>query len=314
MKCRKCGQPAVINMRRHKLALCGMCYLDWFPEQVAKAIKRYKMFSVDDRVLVAVSGGKDSLGLWDILLRLGYQADGLYINLGIQHQGYSEASLAQIHAFVKARAEEGLDLRLHVADVKKEYGQSVVDLVAQRRGRKPCSLCGLIKRHVMNRMAYEGGYSVLATGHNLDDEAATLLQNTLHWQTGYLGKQKPVLPAIHPRLAKKVKPLCLLYERESAAYTLIRPIEYIIDECPYSVRATSIFHKGLLNRMDERSPGAKLQFYLSFLRAKAEGRATFEQLAPPEFRTCTDCGQPTLALGLCSFCRLWVDPQDTADA
>ena len=314
MKCRKCGQPAVINMRRHKLALCEPCYLDWFPEQVAKAIKRFKMFSFDDRVLVAVSGGKDSLGLWDILLRLGYQVDGVYINLGIQHQGYSDASIAQIHAFVLARAKEGLDLRLHVADVKQMHGQGVPGLVAQKRGRKPCSLCGLIKRHIMNRVAYQGDYAVLATGHNLDDEAATLLQNTLHWQTGYLGRQQPVLPSTHPRLARKVKPLCLLYERESAAYTLIRGIEYIYEECPYSVRAKSIFFKQMLNQMDERSPGAKLQFYLSFLQAKEEGRAEFEKLAPPEFRTCARCGQPTLAPDLCSFCRLWVDPESLAIA
>ena len=83
MKCRKCKEKAAINMRQHKLALCKPHFLEWIPEQTQRFIVKYKMFGREDRVLVAVSGGKDSLSLWDILMRLGYQADGLYIGLGI---------------------------------------------------------------------------------------------------------------------------------------------------------------------------------------------------------------------------------------
>jgi tRNA-5-methyluridine54 2-sulfurtransferase len=315
MKCRKCSRTAVINMRRHKLALCDACFLEWFPAQAAKAIKRYSMIAPGERVLVAVSGGKDSLGLWDILLRLGYHADGVYIDLGIGHEDYSVSSLSYIERFVEARAAEGVSLQLHVIDIAEQYGQTVPDLAQGRRpggGRKACSLCGLIKRHEMNRVAHEGGYAVLATGHNLDDEAATLLQNALHWQTGYLGRQSPALPSIHSHLARKVKPLCHLYERESAAYTLVRGIDYIQEECPYSTRATSIFFKGLLDQLEARSPGAKLQFYLAFLAARREGRVEFEQLAAPEFSTCDRCGQPTLAPDLCAFCRIWEAGSDGA--
>jgi tRNA-5-methyluridine54 2-sulfurtransferase len=70
-------------MRQHKLALCKEHYLEWIPEQTERFIKKYKMFSREEKVIVAVSGGKDSLSLWDILVRLGYKADGLYIGLGI---------------------------------------------------------------------------------------------------------------------------------------------------------------------------------------------------------------------------------------
>src|SRR5512137_2358240 len=83
MKCRKCGNEAVINMRQHKLALCGEHFLEWVPEQTQRFIEKYEMFTPHERILVAVSGGKDSLSLWDVLLRLGYRADGLYIGLGI---------------------------------------------------------------------------------------------------------------------------------------------------------------------------------------------------------------------------------------
>jgi len=301
MRCRKCGATAVINMRQHKLALCEEHFLEWIPQQTQRAIQKYRMFGPKDKILVAVSGGKDSLSLWDVLLRLGYRVEALYIHLGIDGGGYSDSSLEYVERFAAAR--EGA--RFHVVDLKAEYGQSVPELARRtHRGRKPCALCGLVKRHIMNRVAYEGGYAAIATGHNLDDEVAVLMQNTLRWQTGYLARQAPVLPSTHPKLARKVKPFVRLYERETAAYAIVRGIDYIYDECPYAVGSTTNFYKELLNQLEGRSPGAKLGFYLSFLQAKREGMFSLAEDAL-ELKECEKCGQPTTAPGLCAFCRLW---------
>ncbi len=343
MKCRKCGEVAVMNMRQHKLALCADHFTEWVPAQVEKSIRKYRMFTPEDLVLVAVSGGKDSLALWDILLRLGYRADGLYLGLGIDGGfGYSDESQRQCEAFAKSLASgyqgmresgnqeveapvgQGVPIqdpvvpdtqipdrwlpKLHTLSVPDAYGESIPEVARRvRRGRgKPCSVCGLIKRHEMNRIAHEMGYLVLATGHNLDDEAAVLFGNTLTWQVGYLARQGPVLPE-SDGFARKVKPLCRLYEREMAAYCLVRGIDYIYEECPYSFGATSIAHKELLAEMERKSPGAKQNFYLSFLRAKQNGFLDdrHQELAP-SMHACERCGQPTTAPGLCAFCRLWV--------
>jgi tRNA(Ile)-lysidine synthase TilS/MesJ len=278
VKCKKCGQVAVINMRHHRLTLCEECYLEWFPQQVQRAIRKYKMFGPQDKILVAVSGGKDSLSLWDVLLDLGCHADGLYINLGIGNGDYSSTSLRKVVQFAEGR--EGA--RFQVVDIKETYGQSVPELAkTKQRGRRVCSLCGLVKRHVMNRIAYEGSYAAIATGHNLDDEAATLMSNTLQWETGYLARQAPV----------------------------VRGIDYIYDECPYAVGAKTIFYKSLLNQLENRSPGAKMQFYLQFLKAKEEGRFTAAEGEEVTLNECQSCGQPTTAPGLCAFCRLWVSNQ-----
>jgi uncharacterized protein (TIGR00269 family) len=304
MKCRTCGEPASINMRQHKLALCRTHYLEWIPEQTERFIHKYEMFDRDARVLVAVSGGKDSLALWDVLTRLGYVADGLYIGLGIDGGiGYSAESHRLAQAFSEANG-----LNLLVVDVAEVEGASIPEAARlTHRGRdKPCSVCGLTKRHVMNRMARDGGYDVLATGHNLDDEAATLFGNTLSWSTGYLARQGPVLPAQSAGLARKVKPFFRFYERETAAYALLRGIEYIYDECPYSVGATSIEHKETLNRLEAARPGAKLAFYLSFLEAKRSGAfAVPAGRSAGELPPCPRCGQPTSAPELCAFCRTW---------
>jgi uncharacterized protein (TIGR00269 family) len=301
MKCRTCGQKAAVNMRQHKLALCKEHYLEWVPVQVDRSIEKYAMFSRQDKILVAVSGGKDSLSLWDILTRLGYRADGLYLCLGIE-QGINYSSESQ-HLTEKFAA--GNNLKLHVVDVKEEYGRTVPEFARRsHRGQtKPCSVCGLIKRHEMNRIARDLGYDVLATGHNLDDEAAVLFGNTLTWSGEYLLRQGPVLPGT-PGLARKVKPLCRLYEREMLAYALLRGIGYIYEECPFAEGASSIYYKELLNRLENDRPGAKLSFYLSFLEARKSGLFAGRETVRAELHPCPKCGQPTSSTGPCSFCRL----------
>ena len=301
MKCRTCGQKAVVNMRQHKLALCKEHFLEWIPEQTERFIEKYGMFTHEEKVLVAVSGGKDSLSLWDILQRLGYQADGLYICLGIDEGlNYSSESQRLTENFA---AEHGL--KLHIVDIQKEYGATIPEFALRsHRGRgKPCSVCGLVKRHVMNRIARDLGYDVLATGHNLDDEAAVLFGNTLSWAGEYLLRQGPVLSETWG-LARKVKPVCRIYEREMLAYALLQGIEYIYDECPYSIGSTSIYYKQLLNKLESDRPGAKQSFYLSFLEARNSGLFAEREDVQAELHSCPNCGQPTSAPGLCSFCKM----------
>ena len=303
MRCRKCGAPAAINMREHKLALCAEHYPEWFIQQTERAILKYQMFARGDRILVAVSGGKDSLALWDVLLKLNYWADALYIDLGIDGGcAYSTHSKEKALAYA-AQHPEG---RLTVISIPELYGEAIPETARRRRrGERPCSICGLVKRHEMNRIALEQGYTVLATGHNLDDEAAVLFGNVMHWQTGYLLRQGPVLPADGQGLARKVKPFCNFYERETAAYTLLQGIDYIYDECPYAVGATSLAHKDVLNQMEHEGAGTKRHFYTKFLNAKRDGLFRDAEDAQPAMHPCPRCGQPTTSIDLCSFCRLW---------
>lgn len=304
MKCSKCGSTAVINMRQHRLRMCAEHFVEWFGSITQRTIEKYEMFTPADKVLVAVSGGKDSLALWDVLLREGYQAVGMYISLGIDEEiSYSDKSLEMCRRFVVQHHPEA---QLHVVDLGTEYGQTLPDLArTKRRGRgKPCAVCGLVKRHIMNRIARDGSFAAIATGHNLDDEVAVLMQNTLHWQTGYLARQAPVLEE-REGLARKVKPLVRIYEREAAAYALVRGIDYIYDECPFAKGSTTNRYKDLLNQLELTSPGAKQQFYLHFLQARDAGRVTFAEAERTDLNPCTRCGQPTTAGELCAFCRLW---------
>lgn len=292
MKCKKCGEKAVIKLRAHNISLCLPHFLEFFERRVSEAIKRYGLLQPGEKVLVAVSGGKDSLNTWKVLQRLGYKADGLYIDLGIEE--YSETSKEKAKTFARK-----LGSNLKIVSVKEVLGVTIPE--ALKKGeRNPCATCGLVKRYIMNQEALAGGYSAVATGHNLDDEAAVLLSNVLNWKLGYLGRQSPLLPSWHPRLAKKVKPLCEITERESAAYALLNRIDYIYEECPFSSGATTLFYKDILNEIEMRSPGTKLRFYREFLK---KAKALFETPSPEKLEECPSCGLPT-TYPPCAFCRL----------
>jgi uncharacterized protein (TIGR00269 family) len=292
MKCRKCGERATIELRRHNTAFCAADFQEFFTKQVREAIRKHRMFVPDEPVLVAVSGGKDSLALWDVLIGDGYRTTGLYLDLGIFE--YSVESRAKCEAFAAARG-----VPLIVSTVAEEVG-APIPIIKQVTRRPACSGCGLSKRYLMNRVALEHGFPVVATGHNLDDEAATLFGSVMHWQTDALPRQSPALASTHPKLVRRVKPLYRLSELETAAYAFLRKIDYIVEECPFAKGATSIAHKEILNRMEEASPGAKHNFLFGFLE---KARAAFERAEGVELKECARCGQVTTGT-LCAFCKL----------
>lgn len=292
MKCRKCGGSAALELRRHNAAFCQPHFIEFFRRQVGEAIAKHRMFTRDETVMVAVSGGKDSLALWDVLLAEGYPTAGLYLDLGIFE--YSQESKARCEAFAAARGQ-----KLVIERVTDQLGAAVPEV--QKVTRRPaCSACGLSKRYLMNKAAFAHGYPVVATGHNLDDEAATLFGSVMHWQMDALPRQSPVLPSTHPKLVRRVKPLYRLSELETAAYAFLRGIEYIVEECPFSRGATSLRHKEVLNRLEEASPGAKHNFLFGFLE---KARPAFERLEGVTLLECSSCGQVTTG-EVCAFCKL----------
>lgn len=295
MRCHRCRRTANVEIRRSRIAFCAVCYPDWFREQVEDRIRHERMFGRTERVLVAVSGGKDSLALWHALTKLGYRADGMYIRLGIGD--YSRRSQAKCEAFA-----EKWGLTLHQVDLKEDEGFEVPDLREARSG-KPCAACGAVKRYHFNRIAADLGYDVVATGHNLDDEAATLFGNVVHWNVDYLGRQGPVLESTHPKLVRKVKPLYRHSERETAAYCVISRIDYIIEECPMAKGAKSLAYKDMLNTLEEQQPGAKHRFVVGFLKQGRGAVATGGFDPSRDLRECERCGQPTTNR-VCSYCAL----------
>lgn len=297
MKCTVCGDSALVDVRRANANFCHDHFNAFTHRQVERAIKDFAMFTHSDKLLVAVSGGKDSLALWHILDELNYDVTGLYIALGIGD--YSTASEEFTRNFAAER-----DLKLHVVDLQEAYDYDI-PTGSRAAKRSPCSACGISKRHVFDRVARDHGFDVLLTGHNLDDEAAVLFGNVLRWNVDYLARQLPVLPA-GDGFPKKVKPLVRLAERDTAAYCILNGIDYVVDECPMAGGNRHIGYKESLNEIELASPGSKTAFYFEFLDKAQHLLATGLQGDGDNdngIGVCTVCGSPA-GSEICSFCRL----------
>lgn len=293
MKCKVCGAQSVIRLRAHNMSLCAHDFDAFVLNRVRKAIKKYGMFTPDDRILVAVSGGKDSMALFEILQRLGYAVEGLHIDMGIAE--FSGRAVDIVEGFFSRR-----HAILHRHSLSEVWGQSV-DRMARRLRRPTCSLCGTLRRHLLNRLARNNGFSVIATGHNLDDEGAALLGNVINWRRRYLARQSPMLPASHPSFAGRAKPLVLLSEREILAYSILREISYHDERCPHSKGATSSISKVALNLIEYHSPGTKIRFYQEYV--KNQHLFADQDDADLSLSTCSVCGMPTTR-DVCQFCTV----------
>jgi tRNA(Ile)-lysidine synthase TilS/MesJ len=310
MKCKRCRRAeAAVDLPSHHSAFCPDCFFVFFQRQVKEGIRKFRLLSPEDRVLVCVSGGKDSLVLWDVLMELGYETEGLYIDLGIE--GYSERSREKVLAYSESRGKTPI-----VVELEKE-GIPIPEAARCAR-MEECSVCGTVKRYFFNRVAADGNFTVVATGHNLDDEAARLLGNLLHWHRDHLSRQHPFLPDAGEGLVRKVKPLWRVSELETASYGFLKGIDYVTEECPMSEDATSLVYKEALSLVEEQMPGTRTVFYQGFLdpgnplrrapgerprREAAEGEAGGMAEGAGTPRACASCGAPTYA-ETCSFCRL----------
>lgn len=240
MICKRCkSATAIISLPSRNTGFCENCSRNFFSAQVARGIETGKLSTHEDRILVALSDGKDSLSLMLELSRQGYDVTGLHIDLGIP--GSSGIVRGVIEHFCGKH-----DFELIVKKMTKEG--LAIPLVRQRLKRPICSTCGKVKRHYFSKTALEEGFAALATGHNLDDEIARLFSNTLRWDVGYLSDQGPRLDG-EGGFARKVKPFWRLTKFGTATYAFLEEIEHHHTPYPYSAGANFTYYKGLWNQL-----------------------------------------------------------------
>jgi len=293
LKCRVCKAPAFIKLPAHNTAFCPQHFQEFFLRQVERTIKKYRMLPPGAKVAVALSGGKDSLVTALVLKLLGYQVRGFFIDLGIEENDFSAASRRAVEEFCSRE-----NLPLEIFSLKEHFHKTISQLAL--REKKICALCGVTKRHLMNEYALKIGAYALATGHTLDDMAASLLANLFRWDLHYLSKGLPHLPP-EPGFARKIKPLALQGEREILAFAQLHEIKPVEAACPYAREAKFKRYKAALDMLEEKSPGIKRYFYEGYTRHAHRFR---EETARPPMMSCLVCGFPSVS-PICTFCRTW---------
>ncbi len=287
-KCTRCKARAEIRMLSHNANFCPDCFRIYFRTAVLRAMKWFDL-PASTPLMVAVSGGKDSLAVWDVLHEAGYATKGLHVSLGIDE--FSAASSESVRRFAESRGLSWVEYPM-----EEMFGYTIPAIRSKTR-RAICSVCGLLKRQLLNRLCIREGYSALVVGHNLDDEAGRLLGNILRHRRQYIEKQSPFLPSPDPRLPAKLKPLYRLESHEIRTYCRLRDIHPLAAKCPMSRGATSHVVKEALDFLEAKMPGTKRDFLFTFLAdRKTPAGAQY-------FGTCARCGQPAYA-DQCSLCNL----------
>ncbi len=281
MKCRKCGRRAVTYLRAYGLALCEECYPEFYRGLVKRSIKKYGILK-RERILVAVSGGKDSSAMAAVLKDLGYEFEMLYIDLGI---GKYSVDSERVIRDLSARL--GVELNIvRLAD----YGFTI-DELRKRRRRKTCSACGTVKRYIMNRFAREHGFDVVATGHTVEDIVSFYLKNVAGGTKVWVEKLQPRNDPFDAKVVARAKPLFEISEKENMLYVLIDDIPFTSEECPYAPKPE---WKEIVYEIERRKPGFAKNFVRGLLAERQEFRET---------RYCRICGEVS-STDVCAFCRL----------
>lgn len=288
--CKVCGRRAAVYLPYANLRLCRHHFTEYFERRVRRTIERYKMVRRGDRVVVAVSGGKDSVVLVHVLSRLagdlGIELHGLTVDLGIS--GYSAR-----YVRVAEEVYERLGMEYTIIDLEREYGFSIDNVAA--RWRRVCAYCGLVKRYVFNRFAWDNGFDAVATGHTLDDLAAAALSSMMRGELEAAYRMKPVLPS-GVRLVRRIRPLAFTREKDVKLYACFSRLPVVREKCPYSRGETLSSFKRAINMLEDEHPSLKYSF----------ARMLYEKL--PErgeagYRLCSRCGMPSSG-EICGFCRL----------
>ncbi|WFO76073.1 TIGR00269 family protein [Desulfurococcaceae archaeon MEX13E-LK6-19] len=305
VNCSICGKPAVYISRVGGKAYCMKHFLEYFDKKVRRTIRKYRMFGEKEHIIVAVSGGKDSLSLLHYLVRLskrvpGWKISALLINEGIA--GYREETIKD---FLRVVNELGVEYR--IVRFKDEIGYTLDEMVKIGKEKKlpylPCSYCGVFRRYLLNKAAREMGGTVLATAHNLDDIVQTYIMNIIQNNWDRVARLSPVLDnRKHPGFIRRVKPFYEILEKETTLYSILNNLYPKFTECPYAQYSMRWIIRKYINEMEEKYPGTKyslLRSLLTIINILNRGQETYGK---EEIMTCKICGSPS-SHEICRACR-----------
>jgi tRNA-5-methyluridine54 2-sulfurtransferase len=303
-RCRKCQAPATVFLARHHVTLCAEHFLEYVQKIVKKTIKKYKMINPYEKVAVAVSGGKDSAVLLQVLDAIygeTLELVGLQVDLGIDAQDYSKKSLDRARDLCQKLHREFV-----VVDLKKDY-QISMDLVKEREARlkRPyCAVCGTFKRYLLNRSSLNLGCEKLATGHLLDDEVSVLLMNIINGNMDQLVRAGPKLEGNNSTMIARIKPLYEVSELETTLYAQIKGFGFQDGECPYSVGASTTTYKNFFHNIEDNYPGTTIKFLQNYHKVLLPPlKISYQRAQPITLNRCKTCDGPTTE-EICAFCNI----------
>jgi uncharacterized protein (TIGR00269 family) len=295
IRCDKCSSKSIVFQKYSGMHLCHSHFEEDVHRKIRESLRETRIFANKAKVAVALSGGKDSATLLYVLKNLfssrkDIELVAILIDEGIE--SYRHNTLAEAVSLAKR-----LEIPYVLKSFQKVFGVTTDEIASMGRSQATCSFCGVMRKTLLNRTARELDADALAIGHNLDDEAQTILLNYLRGDIDRLFRLQP--RRMQAGMVPRIKPLKRIPEREISIYALVHQLcKFNSGSCPYIADAMRFEVKNLLNDLEDRHPGTKYSVLRSFKRI-------LDLQPDSDFRTqpCQNCGEPC-SNGLCQSCKL----------
>lgn len=275
-------------------ALCKPHFLQYFEDKVFKTINKYQLIRRNDALCVAASGGKDSQTVLYLTkkylenYKIPATLEVLAIDEGIAD--YREKTLVDLKQFC-----EKLKVPLTIVSFQEALGKTLDEaypLINKDTKKKPCNICGVWRRYLLNKHAKQKGATKVITGHNLDDEAQATVMNIFKAHTALAGRLGPVSGTEElEAFAQRVKPLYFCPEKEVRLYALLKGFQIQFTECPYSREGFRHDIQEMLNTFEHKYPGTKQGIINSFLALMPLLKRKNSEGSSKEIKSCESCGE-----------------------
>ena len=291
MNCSLCSRASVIEMRYYRQSLCKKHFSGLFERRVRKTIRLNRLFSSTDKIVVGVSGGKDSAVMLFLLNKIfennpRAKVIPVTVDEGIK---VNRERLKQAKVLCKE-----LDMDNIVVSIKDRLGFSVDEILKRVDDTAgACSYCGVLRRRVLNDVAREMGADKVAIGHNLDDEIQAAFMNFVRGDLDRMARLGAVVGVVgDSKFVSRVKPLRDVLESEVLLYAKLSKLAFSSASCPYAKDSFRTTSRRILDELDERHPGSKFQMLQStnqlidLMKEKVTAKGG-------GIRYCVACGEPT---------------------
>tara|TARA_B100000029_G_scaffold350716_1_gene343159 strand:+ start:7131 stop:8078 length:948 start_codon:yes stop_codon:yes gene_type:complete len=262
------------------------------------------------RILVAVSGGKDSAVLLTMLHDILSRRRDLELIAGCVDEGIDGYRAPSLECARELAEQLGVRFEtLSYEDIGYERMDEVVTRIPkmgenydEAKGMMPCSFCGVFRRQGLNALAEKVDADVMALGHNLDDMAQSILMN---FQKGEIERSVRLAPHTEnpiDGIAPRIVPLRWIPEQEIHAHAICQNLPIHHGDCPHAPGAMRQQSRGIVAQMESMTPGARHGLLHSLDEIRRIHRET-ERNPTSEVRNCTECGEVT-SREICQACTM----------